>query len=386
MSRRALRWVFGCGDTLALEVLRIGLGLALLLAFAPLTLELETFYGPDGWISEAAALEIGGGPAPLLRLGAPWQRLAFHLAFLASAVALTLGWRTRWVKWVAWLGFLAYVQRNPAVVYGVDRFLASFLPILCLAPVGRRWALDGRGAPAAGAAGSLEAFRASACVRLLQLQMAVIFLFAGAHKLQGEMWWSGHALWIALNNYEFARWPTGWLAERYWLANLAAHGALLVEVAYPFLVWGRRSRPWILAGAGLLHLGIGASMGLQLFALVALCGHAAFVPDAWWLRLRAALAIPFRRPLTPRRASSRLQRSLRATAATVCPSAARLFSAPLFSAPPSAPISSSAASASSSAASSASPAPFSSRSAERSSASASWVASGSGSSPASWSR
>jgi hypothetical protein len=48
----------------------------------------------------------------------------------------------------------------------------------------------------------------------------------------------------------------------------------------------------VLAAAALLHVGIAALMGLQLFAFVALCGHAAFVPDRWWLglavRVRAA--------------------------------------------------------------------------------------------------
>lgn len=290
MIARAGRFVFGCRDTLSLELLRAGVGLALLLSFVPVSFDLEALYGPDGWISAAAAAEIGGGGSPLSWLDAPWQRAAFHLVFLAACTALAIGWRTRWVKWLAWAGFLAYVRRNPAMVYGVDRLLASFLPVLCLAPVGRRWAVD-RIRAKTPATDDADA-RASACLRLLQVQMALVFLFAGAYKLQGEMWWSGHALWIALHNFEFARWSSswwgawlgGWLAEHYGLVNLATHCVVLVELAYPFLIWDRRSRPWVLTAAALLHFGIAALMGLEMFALVALCGHAAFVPDAWWRR------------------------------------------------------------------------------------------------------
>src|SRR2546422_4480839 len=57
--------------------------------------------------------------------------------------------------------------------------------------------------------------------------------------------------------------------------------------SYPFLIWGRRTRPFLLVAAMLLHLGIAVMMGLYLFSFVMAVGHLAFLRHEWLRQWRS---------------------------------------------------------------------------------------------------
>ena len=56
------------------------------------------------------------------------------------------------------------------------------------------------------------------------------------------------------------------------------------------LIWRPRLRPWMLAGAVVLHAGIGACLGMWTFALIMLVGCASFLPADRVRDLLAALS------------------------------------------------------------------------------------------------
>jgi hypothetical protein len=130
---------------------------------------------------------------------------------------------------------------------------------------------------------------ANLAIRLLQVHLCIIYLAAGLSKLLGAPWWTGHAVWGTLANFETApmqyEWYLGLLralaANRlvYEVAmTLAALFTLAFEICYPFLIWGPRTR-WLLLGmALLLHGLIGAFIGLKTFSLLMLTMNLAFVP------------------------------------------------------------------------------------------------------------
>jgi HTTM domain len=273
-----------------LEALRIGLGAALLVGFGGLTPELGELFGDAGWVSRHAFMTLrvdAGWPSIFAWVRTPAALAAVHACFLAAALAFTLGWGVRWVKWPLWALYVSYLNRDPAMVYGVDLLVANLLLLVCVAPVGS-WLVVGRrgGAPPAGP-------RAAVCLALVRWQMALVFFWSAVEKLRGPLWWSGEALWVAANNVEFANLPSRWLAAHFGLTLLATHGALFVELAYPFLVWGRRTRPWALGAAVALHLGIALAMGLYLFAWVAIAGHLAFLRRRWLERAAEAVVASF---------------------------------------------------------------------------------------------
>jgi predicted DCC family thiol-disulfide oxidoreductase YuxK len=288
---------FQSSPTTPLEIVRIGLGAALLFHYAMATPYLFDFWGDAGWMPRELALQYLGNSwmqSVFFYFTAPWQWIAFHSLFLFCCAAFMLGWRTSWVKWIVLVGQISYDYRNTIIPYGVDVILACLLFILCFAPIGRAMSLDRVRAVRAAKRINLEATLApysspwaGACTRLMQIQMAVLFLYSALSK-RGDDWWNGDAVWLVMSTNEFYnRWLVDLLARQYWLVNFATYGTILIEVAYPFLIWQRRTRPYLLAAAIFLHLQFAIFLHLFYFAFVMIMGHLSFVRPEWLHRLGA---------------------------------------------------------------------------------------------------
>jgi len=51
-----------------------------------------------------------------------------------------------------------------------------------------------------------------------------------------------------------------------------------VEVGFPFLVWNRTLRPYMVAAAIMMHTGIALTMGLRTFSMMMIVMDMAFLP------------------------------------------------------------------------------------------------------------
>ena len=81
-----------------------------------------------------------------------------------------------------------------------------------------------------------------------------------------------------------------WLAWHPWVLNMLTHVCVLWEVSFCMLIWRPRLRPLMLAGAVVLHAGIGACLGMWTFALIMLVGCASFLPSEAVRELLASLS------------------------------------------------------------------------------------------------
>ena len=284
--------------TTPLELVRIGIGAALLLYYLRASSYLLEFWGDAGLLPRALAVRDSDPwmQSVFFYFTAPWQWIVFDALFLFCCAAFTVGWRTAWVKWVVLIGHVSFVYRNPYLIYGVDKILAALLLILCLAPVGRAISLDRVRAVRRIKRARLDAVLppytnpwTSACTRLMQIQMAVLFFYSGVTKLQGDEWWYGDAIWLVFSSEEYYN---GLLldlfARHYWLVNIATYSTVAVEIAYPFLIWQRATRPYLLAAAIMLHVEFAVFMGLFYFSFVMIMGHLSFVREEWLRRLGEA--------------------------------------------------------------------------------------------------
>ncbi len=289
---------FGLSDITALEVIRIGTGVLVFFCHLALRPHLEDFFGSSSWI-----------PAPPASPADPWilsvlflfnQTLVLsglNLFVLAAALLIALGFAPAWIKWPLLIAHISFLNFSPAITYGVDAVLSFLLFALCLAPVGFQLSLANRFLKNNNTRTPWQLEWGSACLRVIQIQMAVVFFYTGISKLRGETWWSGDALWIVLTNYEFLH-PTllDCLSRHYWTVNLATYATLFIELTYPFLIWPKRTRFFYLTSAILLHAGIAISMRLYLFSLVSIVGHLAFLNPSWWknfAKIRFPRKLPF---------------------------------------------------------------------------------------------
>ena len=147
-----------------------------------------------------------------------------------------------------------------------------------------------------GGEGRRPSISANIAIRLIQLHLCIIYLFAGVSKLQGPAWWNGTALWNAVANLEYQSIDMTWLAGWPILINVLTHVTIVWEVSYAALIWPRLTRPLMLLLAIPLHLGIALCLGMTTFGLAMLIANLSFVPPE---HVRAILGRGETNPVEP---------------------------------------------------------------------------------------
>ena len=116
--------------------------------------------------------------------------------------------------------------------------------------------------------------------RALQIHLSIIYFFSGLTKCLGIGWWNGANLWRALTRPPFDVVPAEILVRWKVLFPVAGIAVCLLEIAYPVLIWIRKTRRPCLTAILIMHAAIGLMMGMYLFAFVMIVLNvAAFAPD-----------------------------------------------------------------------------------------------------------
>jgi hypothetical protein len=276
----------------------------------------------------------------------PNAMAVLHTLIVVCAFLFTIGFCTRLTSALTWFGSLCYIHRNPTMLFGVDTMVTILLLYLMIGPSGAAYSVDNliarwwakakpgvvqgwfrfwrRSVPGldqiapAAAPVIVPSVAANVAIRLLQINVCMIYFVAGISKLQGTSWWTGDAIWGTIGNFEFAPMKhsiyldfLAFIGQHRWLYALIMTGGgmftLTFEIAYIFLIWRPRLRWVFLASAILLHGLIGVLMGLGTFALVMLVMNMAFLrkEEVYWLvgwfgaGPAASIAAPAPAPLQP---------------------------------------------------------------------------------------
>lgn len=215
-----------------------------------------------------------------------------YLAALAGlAAAVTVGWRTRLMSVLLYLGLTSLHHRNVFILHGGDTLLRVLGFFLIFTEAGAllsvdRWLRLRRGE---------ESLAPPLCEpwaqRLLQLQLATVYVFTFLSKAGGEQWADGTAVYYVLQLEEFKRFPLPLIGDYLPLIKAATWATLAVELSLGTLVWVRELRyPVLLAGVA-LHLGLEWTMNVPMFQWVAMAAYLNFVApgdlEACFARLEA---------------------------------------------------------------------------------------------------
>jgi len=102
----------------------------------------------------------------------------------------------------------------------------------------------------------------------------------------GSGWWNGSNIWRALTRPPFNIISPDLLLSWQHLLPLLGISVCLLETGYPFFIWSKRTRLIWLIGICGMHLAIGFTMGMFLFALIMIILNAAafgvdFIPGVF---------------------------------------------------------------------------------------------------------
>ena len=259
---------------------RIMLGLVILMSHILLAPDIFTWFSDRGTLSFATARKLSGGMGFNLFTWLPHSDAMVWTVFLVSCLAallMTLGLFTRTSTVILYVTLITLHHRNTLVLNSGDTFLRIATFFMMFAPAGAALSLDRLIRIARGKETGFPAPRAPWAQRLIQCQLAILYIYAFVWKTMGVMWLSGTAVYYTSRVAEFWRFPVPYVFEHIWTIKLWSWATLLVELALGTLVWIKELRYWVLLTGVLLHLGIEYSMNIPLFAFIMISAYILFV-------------------------------------------------------------------------------------------------------------
>ncbi|MFB0631113.1 HTTM domain-containing protein [Streptomyces sp. AB3(2024)] len=254
----------------------------------------EQLFAQTGWNS---ILTLSDSPA--------YFELCYVTALFTSTLFM-LGWRTRAISVLFAVVVASFHARAIFMTDGGDNLILLMAVYLVFTGCGRRWSLDARRIrlKTARAGSGPEPARRFPSPRLRQARRTlttvvhncgifvmaaeVCFLYgsAGLYKVQGASWSGGTALHFVLNLELFQPWPAlSHFADNYpVLIAIASYTTVLLQVAFPFVLFGRLKYPVLTMLLG-MHVGIAVVMGLPLFSGAMIVADAVFLPDRFYTSL-----------------------------------------------------------------------------------------------------
>lgn len=236
------------------------------------------------------------------------SRVYFEVCYavaLVTCALFLLGWRTRAVSVLFAVMVVSFHARAIFLADGGDNLMVLMSVYLVFTACGRRWSLDARrtrlqaseGRTAGSRGGDLRHHLGDARVILttvlhncgmfvIAAQVCFLYGCAGLYKVQGPKWGDGTALHYALGIDLFRPWPelSQMIAGQQVLIAVVGYLTVLVQVAFPFVLFGKLKYPFLILLLG-MHVNIGVLMGLPLFSGAMIVADAAFLPDRFYQAL-----------------------------------------------------------------------------------------------------
>ncbi|MEU9093915.1 HTTM domain-containing protein [Streptomyces sp. NPDC048428] len=308
------------------SVLRIGYGLLYLVFLLREFPYRNEIWGPGSPWTPTLARQLFEQTGWVSVLTLSDSRIYFECCYAAALVIcalFALGWRTRAVSVVFAVVVTSFHARSIFMTDGGDNLVLLMSLYLVLTASGRRWSLDARRRLRRSSTGGARPLRLPVVAPhlhaarrtlittvhncgLLVIACQVCFLYgaAGLYKVQGGTWGAGTALHYVLNLELFQPWPalSHWADGHAVAIAVAGYLTVLIQVAFPFVLFGRLKYPVLTMLFG-MHLGIAVLMGLPLFSGAMIIADAVFLPDRFYVAVANLCRGAVRLPGAPRAAS-----------------------------------------------------------------------------------
>ena len=109
----------------------------------------------------------------------------------------------------------------------------------------------------------------SFAIRLLQLQLCVIYFFSGLGKAMGNNWYTGDAIWYLISTYTNVNILTAFIATTIpFLFQIISLSVVIFELFYPVLIYNKITKNVALLYIIITHIIIILVINLYTFGIV----------------------------------------------------------------------------------------------------------------------
>jgi hypothetical protein len=260
----------------SLAIFRICFGTVIFFFYLSRTPDLLFFYSDEGILPKAYLHSL-----PIFQYN--WSILFYlsnnnaiiglHALFLGCLALVTIGLATPISTVITFLLHQTFLHRNMTVMFGTDMVGTFFFLYLCFASTNHYYSLD----KYLGIFTKRSLPLTHVFYRLMQIQLCIVYWYAGLEKLKGVRWWDGSALWDVFSISDMTRFDLSFVAHVPFLLSIGAYSVILWEMFFPFLVWRPRIRLAYLLYGLMLHLGIILFLNLPGFGLMMLAIYTLFL-------------------------------------------------------------------------------------------------------------
>lgn len=275
---------FGPVPAHPVALFRMALAAVLLVDSLFILPHLAEFLGPNGMVGFERFKKRASGRSLSLFLHLPPTMgsvrgvAAVHVAAVA---AMGIGFLTPVSTAVVFVTLRSIVGRNPSLCNGGDNVARILCFLLIFAPAGAVWSVDALLFGPAGAPAE-AALHAPWALRLMQIQVSVIYLRTVYWKLKGATYRNGTAIYYAMSNDAYRRLAVPAFVTRAPGVYAATWGTLALETALGAGVWIRELRlPLVVTGIA-FHLAIELYLNVHLFGWYMMAALLLFL-DPWTL-------------------------------------------------------------------------------------------------------
>lgn len=228
---------------------------------------IQDFYGPHSLISQTTARD----QFPFLHANvfnlfhSSYQTVYFLMGAYGFAIFCSLiGFFTRSSLIATLILMTSFHQRSIWFLSSSEMLMRLITILLIVSPCGHSLSLDsilGRFFPQFKKKKMWPVW----ALRLIQIQISVVYLWTVLHKLQGSTWLDGTAVYYATRLEGMANFSIPFMMNSIIFLKLASWGTLLIETALGTLIWTKKYRKPVIYGGILFHLVIEYVMSIPFF-------------------------------------------------------------------------------------------------------------------------
>lgn len=277
------RFMFRRQSLAGASLLRVGLSAIMLWHYLVHAGLRAVVWGTHGQLDYVHYAALVSDPLALYRYSAaPFYALALFWLSVLIALAYLVGFYPRVVGWMFAVTCYAAWQRNTLAADGGYMLLSLLAFLLCFADTSRRFVLlrpRRRSRPAAVRILSNVIHNAASFA--IAWQVCMVYTWAAFYKLSGARWRDGTALSYILRTEHFMWFPVASLAIAHnaVMVALLTYGTVAFQCAFPFLMWNRRLKPYLIGTGVVLHVSIAILMGLLSFSATMIFADLALLSD-----------------------------------------------------------------------------------------------------------
>jgi len=287
---------------IGLSLWRVSTGMCLLYWYLSHYFNRRYLWGPDGVVPFSTLGEVGWTSRLSLYALNPsvqYFELLFHLGVLV-AVVFIIGWRTRLTAPLNLVFHYSLYNRNHYFPNAGDNLTIIIQLMLLLANTSAYVSLDAERWRARATGNVSTMWRIRAAIHNTALlasivQLCIVYMTAGMHKVSGDMWNSGTALYYVLRVGEYSYPPySDAIARNTYLVVALSYATVVFQLGFTSSLFNRTTRLLWMGGGLAFHAGIAVLMGLVTFSWFVLSVYTLLVADQEYLTLARLVKRRFR--------------------------------------------------------------------------------------------